>query len=810
MLKPGMMLCDRYEIIDTVGAGGMSIVYKAKCHRLNRYVAIKVLKPEFSNDANFVAKFRVEAQASAGLTHQNIVSVFDVCDDNGLYFIVMELVEGITLKEYITENGRLPMDKALDFSIQIASGLEVAHENHIIHRDIKPQNIIVSKNGSTIKVTDFGIAKAATPNTLTSGPMGSVHYISPEQARGGYSDERSDIYSLGITMYEMVTGRVPYEGENNVSVALMHIQNEMIKPTEYYPDIYSSFEKIIFKATNKKPEKRYLTASALIADLKRVQNNPRIDIIVAANSVTNSPTQEWTAEEVKAIREQSSHKPIDPEFNPIPREHEEYDENYDDGYDENYDGDGYDENYDDNYDENYDENYEDENYDDYPEEDYEEPPVIPKRPTRQRKYQSDQAAVASARSRIDDIINDDPYEDAFDYEEPVRKRPAKSIKRVDDYEDDYDYVDDRYEDDDEIDPTLKKAVVIGGIAAAVIVAIILIIVIGKVMGVSLLPSKSKSTTEVEDSETEEKLIFVENVCGLEEKAAINTLIKAGFEEEDITVVYENNENEPEGYVFEQDIEPREEVKPGTKITIKVSSGAELVKVPSVKGYEEDKARKLIEEAGFKVQTAYEFDDDVKKDFAVGTDPESGSEAPKGSTVKLIISNGKEEVEVTIPNLSNLTEADAKNSLTSNNLEVGTVTKEHSDTVPAGKVISQNPAANSKGIEGDKVSFVISEGPEPKEVTYKHSGSMPVTIDVSAIPAGTRLTLEVSYGGIVVNTGNIDVTEENVAAGSVSVTATFSKGGYSTKDNLGMEVKVLNGNAVIVDVNSGSSVSMSEE
>ena len=171
-----MILCDRYEILEVVGAGGMSIVYKAKCHRLNRNVAIKVLKPEFSNDRNFVTKFRIEAQASAGLTHPNIVNVFDVYDDEEINFIVMELVEGITLKEFIAQNGRLPMDRAIDFAIQIASGLEAAHENHIIHRDIKPQNIIVSRNGN-LKVTDFGIAKAATSTTLTSGAMGSVHYI---------------------------------------------------------------------------------------------------------------------------------------------------------------------------------------------------------------------------------------------------------------------------------------------------------------------------------------------------------------------------------------------------------------------------------------------------------------------------------------------------------------------------------------------------------------------------------------------------------------------------------------------------------
>ncbi|MBO6165361.1 MAG: serine/threonine protein kinase, partial [Eubacterium sp.] len=308
MLKPGTILDDRYEIIDVVGTGGMSTVYRAKDERLKRFVAIKVLKSDYSSDANFVSKFRAEAQSSAGLTHPNIVSVYDVCEDDGRYFIVMELVEGITLKEYISLNGRLSMDQALNFSIQIASGLEAAHEHHVIHRDIKPQNIIVSKSG-TIKVTDFGIAKAATSTTMSTTGIGSVHYISPEQARGGYSDERSDIYSLGITMYEMVTGRVPFEGDSNVAIALMHIQNDLIPPRELYPDIYQSFEKIILKATQKKPERRYLTAAALIADLKRVKDNPNIDIIVATSaSVSNAPTHQFTPEDMAKIKNGTAQK----------------------------------------------------------------------------------------------------------------------------------------------------------------------------------------------------------------------------------------------------------------------------------------------------------------------------------------------------------------------------------------------------------------------------------------------------------------------------------------------------------------------
>lgn len=309
MLKPGTIIGDRYEILETVGSGGMSIVYKAKCHKLNRYVAIKMLKPEFSDDKGFVTKFRVEAQSAACLSHPNVVSVFDVGEDDGMYYIVMELVEGITLKEYIERQGRLSVEQALNFSLQIASGIEVAHDNHIIHRDIKPQNIIVSRNG-TLKVTDFGIARAATSNTISPTAMGSVHYISPEQARGGFSDERSDIYSLGITMFEMLTGRVPFEGDNNVTVALMHIQDEMASPRAYYPDIPVSLEKIIFKCTQKRAERRYLTANALIADLKKVAANPFGDLDVGVmTAYSNGPTVMMTEEELNAIKYGASQKP---------------------------------------------------------------------------------------------------------------------------------------------------------------------------------------------------------------------------------------------------------------------------------------------------------------------------------------------------------------------------------------------------------------------------------------------------------------------------------------------------------------------
>ncbi len=302
MVKPGMFISERYEIIEKVGSGGMADVYRAKCHRLNRHVAIKILKPEFSADKSLVTKFRAEAQSAAGLSHPNIVSVYDVGDDGDLHYIVMELVEGITLKKFIEKKGKLEIKEAIGIAIQISQGLEAAHDNHIVHRDIKPQNIIISREGK-VKVADFGIAKAATTNTVTQNAVGSVHYLSPEQARGGYSDEKSDIYSLGVTMYEMLCGKVPFAGDNTVSVALSHIQYEPVPVKEVNPAVPFSVDKIVQKCMQKRPENRYLTASELIIDLKRSVMNPEGDFVrITAGVVSDSPTKNMTQDELAVIK----------------------------------------------------------------------------------------------------------------------------------------------------------------------------------------------------------------------------------------------------------------------------------------------------------------------------------------------------------------------------------------------------------------------------------------------------------------------------------------------------------------------------
>ena len=301
MIKIGMLIADRYEILEKVGTGGMADVYKSKDHTLNRFVAVKVLKQEFSENANFVSKFRVEAQAAAGLMHPNIVNVYDVGEEKGIYYIVMELVDGITLKNYISKRGRLGYKEAVTIALQVSMGLEAAHRNHIIHRDIKPQNIIISRDGK-VKVTDFGIAKAATSDTITSNVMGSVHYTSPEQARGGFSDEKSDVYSLGVTLYEMLTGEVPFDGETTVAIAIRHIQEPMPSPKKLNPDIPYSVDQIVLKCCEKSPDRRYQNMQELAADLKKSISDPDGDFVKRYDPNDKWETRVITDEEKEQIK----------------------------------------------------------------------------------------------------------------------------------------------------------------------------------------------------------------------------------------------------------------------------------------------------------------------------------------------------------------------------------------------------------------------------------------------------------------------------------------------------------------------------
>lgn len=727
MLKPGMMLGDRYEIIELVGSGGMSEVYKAKDHKLNRYVAVKVLKNEFSDDRNFVSKFRVEAQSAAGLAHPNIVNVYDVGEDEGIYYIVMEFVEGITLKEYIFNNGRLSVEQALDFSLQIASGIEVAHQNHTIHRDIKPQNIIVSKNG-TLKVTDFGIARAATSNTVASNAMGSVHYISPEQARGGYSDEKSDIYSLGITMYEMVTGRVPFEGDNNVTVALMHIQGEMIPPREYYPDIPASFEKVILKCTQKKPERRYLTASALIADLHRVATNPNGDFVVLGGAAANNaPTVMMSKEELDSIKESVAQRPLDaPEENSYG---------------------------------------------------YEEEPVRQTAPTRQTA-----ASVKQAASRAADMDDDfDPDDEDYNYDDYDDEDDSD--------EDEISYTDS--DDEDDIDPKLKKIIMIGGIVAAVLIAMFIMLVVGRMAGWFKFGDKEPSTEEnsdgsiemsldvegmnIEDAEdaltkagipytvehensdtidadivisqsykkgdmipadTSVKIVVssgkeevaVPNVVGYEVSQA-ETLL--GDAELLVTHAYEYSDDVEKDHVIEQEPGATQMVAKGTKIKITVSNGPESkdAVVPDLRGKTQAEATAALQNVKLNIgNVTSEYSETYPEGQVIAQSTSEGSNLPEGSTVDITISKGPEptteEVKTYTATFSgSITFTGAEDSTSSYNVEVRYVVGDSSKQVISGNVSPANPTLSIPS------GFSLSGLPATGTLQVLYSGSTTKPEDV---------------------------------------------------------------------------------
>ncbi|MEE1114856.1 MAG: Stk1 family PASTA domain-containing Ser/Thr kinase [Eubacterium sp.] len=348
MLKEGVILSERYEIMSRIGSGGMADVYKAQDRKLNRLVAVKVMKAEFREDTSFVSKFTKEAQAAAKLSHPNVVNVYDVGEDRGLYFIVMELIEGITLKNYIAKKGKLSVKEATSIAIQASLGLEAAHNRGIIHRDVKPQNIIISTDGK-VKLSDFGIAKSMNSNTITANVMGSVHYSSPEQVRGGYSDARGDIYSLGITMYEMVTGRVPFDGDTTVSIAIKHLQEEIVPPSIYTPDLPYSLEQIILKCTQKNPDRRYQNVGSMIDDLKRSLIDPQGNFVVIEPLSAHASTVQLSDDETEAIRHQQGEKrPYEADDRRSRREEEDRrrkrDEDYDtDEYDDDDDDDDEDE-----------------------------------------------------------------------------------------------------------------------------------------------------------------------------------------------------------------------------------------------------------------------------------------------------------------------------------------------------------------------------------------------------------------------------------------------------------------------------------
>ena len=650
MVKDGIVLGKRYEVLSKVGAGGMADVYKGRDQMLNRYVAIKVLKKEFREDENFVRKFRSEAQASAGLLHPNVVNVYDVGEDRGLYYMVMELVEGITLKEYIEKKGRLSHKEVISIAIQMCSGIGAAHAAGIIHRDIKPQNIIISKDGK-VKVTDFGIAKAVTSNTISTNAMGSVHYTSPEQARGGFSDQKSDIYSIGITLYEMVTGQVPFDGDSTVSVAIKHLQEEITAPSELVSDIPYSLEQIILKCTQKNAERRYPNTDELIQDLKRSLVDPDGDFVVIP-PLGNADPLIITDEELVEI--QNSY------------DEDEYDEDeYD--VDDGKRGKGSDE-------------------------------VNPKMKKLTRILTVVVAIIIAfivifAIGRAAGIFRIGP-ESPNETEDMVEVPNVVGMTEDDAKE----TLNDEGLGFKVVSREESKEYEKGRVSEQKTEA-------GEEVAKNTTIEVVVSSGLVGDS------ITVPDVSGMTEDEAQSALENAGFR--NISSEFTYHDSVPSGQVIGTTPEANAEATEDTEIVMQVSKGAERKTVPNVVGQKDADAQNAIKSAGLSVGTVtYEYSDSVAQGIVISQSVDGGKKVSAGTTVDLVISNGPEPAaKVNVPPVTGTSESNARQLIQNAGLSVGTVTYQHSSSVAAGYVISCSPGVGSSVDEGTSVSLVVSTGPE---------------------------------------------------------------------------------------------------
>ncbi len=597
MIKIGMMIGDRYEILEKIGTGGMSDVYKAKDHKLNRFVAVKVLKQEFSENANFVSKFRIEAQAAAGLMHPNIVNVYDVGEEGGIYYIVMELVEGITLKKYIEKKARLSVKEAISIAIQVSMGIEAAHNNHIIHRDIKPQNIIISKEGK-VKVTDFGIAKAATSNTITSNVMGSVHYTSPEQARGGYSDEKSDIYSLGITMFEMLTGRVPFNGETTVAIAIKHIQEEMPSPREYVSEIPISVEQIVCKCCQKSPDRRYQSMAELITDLKQSLINPDEDFVKLVDPDEEASTRMITDRDMVQIKRQSERRDSMEEAMRLKKARERY-----------YEEDDEDE-----------EDWEDD------EEDYD---------PKMEKITTILAVVAALLIGCIVLFLVGKSFGVFHFgEEPENNTVQEEVEKVKMIR----VVGLNIED-------AKRELLALGLTPEIQYEVNSAYPVGTVLRASVQDGIQidKNSVVVMTVAQGTEGVKVPSVTGKSEAEATSILEKEGFE---VNVTKSYDSAVEDGYVISQSPEADTSAPEGSAVSIRVSQGAEdnKVRVPDVYKLTEMDATVNLTESGLAVGTITEAaSEEVEAGFVCYQSYSAGSYVDKGTPVDIRISTGPSSV-----------------------------------------------------------------------------------------------------------------------------------------------------------------------
>ncbi len=607
MLNNGTFIANRYEIVGQVGTGGMSDVYKAKDHALGRYVAIKVLKSEFSEDTNFVSKFRTEAQSAAVLEHPNIVNIYDVGSENGIHYIVMEYVEGITLKTYIEKKGQLTYKEALSIAIQVGRGIQAAHAKNIVHRDIKPQNIIISTDGK-VKVTDFGIARAVSENTIHSDVMGSVHYASPEQARNGYVSNRSDIYSLGIVMYEMVTGRVPFDGDSTVAVAIQHLQDEMDPPSKYAPNLPISLEKIIQKCTQKSPDRRYDSMESLLIDLRKALLNPNEDFVTLV-PFSQDKTRVLTDDEVNEIKKKTEAVKQD---EPEPEEDDmsEYDDDDDDMSE----------------------------YDEDDDDDAEEGRFLN---SKMEKIVGIMRIVVAIIIVIIVVYILGSFFDVFHF--GSKKNNSKNDTLVsEDAAESVVMIDLKGKTLDEAKTELKK---LGLNVTEAGTEISDTYEKGQIIDQDVAKGETvntgttiKVTVSAGSEEENAKDVDVPDVTGKTAEAAM-----AKLEDNNLTASreFEFSNDVPSGQVIRQDPKAGKTVKEGTKVTIYVSQGTESLKVTNVTGKSEADAKSALSD--FNVTTTTEHSDSVAEGNVISQSIAGGNYAEKGASITIVVSSGPEKI-----------------------------------------------------------------------------------------------------------------------------------------------------------------------
>ena len=663
MLNNGTFIANRYEIVGQVGTGGMSDVYKAKDHALGRYVAIKVLKSEFSEDTNFVSKFRTEAQSAAVLEHPNIVNIYDVGSENGIHYIVMEYVEGITLKTYIEKKGQLTYKEALSIAIQVGRGIQAAHAKNIVHRDIKPQNIIISTDGK-VKVTDFGIARAVSENTIHSDVMGSVHYASPEQARNGYVSNRSDIYSLGIVMYEMVTGRVPFDGDSTVAVAIQHLQDEMDPPSKYAPNLPISLEKIIQKCTQKSPDRRYDSMESLLIDLRKALLNPNEDFVTLV-PFSQDKTRVLTDDEVNEIKKKTEAVKQD---EPEPEEDDMSE--YDDDMSE-YDKD---------------------------DDDAEEGRFLN---SKMEKIVGIMRIVVAIIIVIIVVYILGSFFDVFHF--GSKKNNSKNDTLVsEDVEESVVMIDLKGKTMDEAKTELKKLglnVTEAGTEISDSYEKGQIIDQDVAKGETIKTGTTIKVTVSAGSEEENaKDVDVPDVIGKTAEAAMATL-----EDKNLTVSreFEFSNDVPSGQVIRQDPKAGKTVKEGTKVTIYVSQGTESIKVTDVRGKSEADAKAALSD--FDVTTTTEHSDTVAEGNVISQSISGGQYAEKGASITIVVSSGPEKISYYIKS-----PVKAPTNVTVTSADISLYKAESSDLIQSWSGITSFPyTVEAHDIDVPKGTIVIT-------------------------------------------------------------------------------------------------------